>query len=221
MHHKERGAVSVEAIITLTIFIMFYMLLLSIIDIIRAQVVVQSAICETAKEISTYSYMLAKMGYFDLRQEASDSASGSSLNDVKDNFVSLTNTIGAGGSVDASELSQTIELLKGLTLKDFTGVAIDGAMEAGSNAAASLAARTLAKKYLKDAKGSLEYLEDMGIENGLEGLDFSQSHFPQSTGDTLRITVIYKIKILDYPLLEKLNLNQRVILNATTKVWGN
>ena len=222
MKKKEYGAITVEAVTTLFIFLMFFVMLLRMMTIIRTQVIIQSAICETAKELSTYSYVLSKAGYFDLRTQVSASAEEhNNLAELNKNYKSLVTTISDGGAISFDDFSAIIDILENLDVKDFTAPALNNVAENGSNKIAGLAARQLIKKYLQDGAGNTDYLEKAGVENGIEGLDFSLSHYPQSEGDELRITVTYKVKIVSIPFFEDISFDRKIALNATTRVWGN
>lgn len=59
---SESGAVSVEAAVSLTIFLIAILGLMMLATIIRAQAVMQNALNQTAREISGYFYLLDKFG---------------------------------------------------------------------------------------------------------------------------------------------------------------
>ena len=59
---EEKGSITLEASIFLVLFIVFYMMMMGLIQIVRAQVILQYAANETAREISQYSYVLTKTG---------------------------------------------------------------------------------------------------------------------------------------------------------------
>lgn len=222
MKNKEKGSITIEAISTLAIFVLFCVIMMGFADMIRAQIMIQSAITETAKEISTYSYILAKVGYFDIRQEISDSSEEhDALKKIKESYTGLVTTINDGKTVEASDFEELIDTLENLSVKDATAPALNIGAEKASDYFVSVASKKLVKKYLEDANGSTDYLKNLGVDGGYEGLDFSASHFPQGTDDTLRITVIYHVKIIDVPFFEDISFDRKVALNATTRVWGN
>jgi hypothetical protein len=224
MKKKESGMITVEAITTLIMFIMFFYILLMLVNIIRVQLLVQSAITETAKEISAYSYILSKAGYFEFGDEINASVeTNNGLAELKSNYSTLLNTLG-GESQDSdvvTDFNNLIDSLSSLEVKDFTSVGVNYIYDNGSDAVVALMAKLLTKKYLEDSNGSLAYLANMGIEGGYDALDFSQSHYPDSSGDTLRITVIYQVEIIDVPFFEDVGLDKKIVLNASTRVWGN
>ena len=59
---KNTGAVSIEATISLTAFIFFFMMLYDLLTVCITQAKINEAINNTAKEISQYSYIIGKTG---------------------------------------------------------------------------------------------------------------------------------------------------------------
>ena len=59
---KEQGALTVEAALFLSMFIVFFVSLMNLTDVVRTQVLIQNAVTQTAKELSQYSYILTKTG---------------------------------------------------------------------------------------------------------------------------------------------------------------
>ncbi len=60
--NNEQGSVSIEAAISLTAFVFFFLMIYSILTICRAQARIQVAINNTANEISQYSYVYGLSG---------------------------------------------------------------------------------------------------------------------------------------------------------------
>lgn len=75
---RERGAVTIEATISLTAFLFMFLMIYSLITICRAQAHIQVAIDNTAKEISQYSYLYGMTGI----QEAVDAVKESAASDA-------------------------------------------------------------------------------------------------------------------------------------------
>lgn len=63
---QNKGSLTVEASLIVVIFMAAFIALLSIINMIRAQVVIQNAANQAAKEIAQYTYILQKAGLADL-----------------------------------------------------------------------------------------------------------------------------------------------------------
>ena len=59
---NQKGALSIEAALILSIFIVGYVAITTAADFIRAQMIIQHGITQTAKEISAYCYLVSKTG---------------------------------------------------------------------------------------------------------------------------------------------------------------
>ncbi|HIU68187.1 MAG TPA: hypothetical protein IAC64_11995 [Candidatus Caccomorpha excrementavium] len=94
----EKGALFIEATLSLVTYFFFFLMLYSLIDLCRAQASIASALNQTAKEIAHYSYLYSLTGLNDSYQALSNSAQ-----DEKDSvseFVSDTDTfLGSVGEV--------------------------------------------------------------------------------------------------------------------------
>ena len=66
---SENGVVFIEATIALTAFMFFVVTLLSIVNVCYAQAKIGTALNETAKELSEYSYLYAVTGLNDLKRK--------------------------------------------------------------------------------------------------------------------------------------------------------
>ena len=65
----EKGAIVIEATLSLTFFMFLIVMLLSIVNICIAQAKIAVALNETAKEISQYSYMYTLTGINEIQAE--------------------------------------------------------------------------------------------------------------------------------------------------------
>ena len=104
---REKGALTVEACIALTIFLMVFVTILYIMRIVFAYGIMQHALNQTAKEFSTYSYYYAVSGMADINgQIQSSTAAGvASFDENVSNIVNVYDSFNTlGGSVkEASE----------------------------------------------------------------------------------------------------------------------
>ena len=74
---STKGALTVEACISLTMFLMVFVTILYIMRLVFAYGIIQHALNQTAKEFSTYSYYYAVSGMADINgQINSSTASG-------------------------------------------------------------------------------------------------------------------------------------------------
>ncbi len=215
MEHSECGAIAVEAITTLMIFILFFYILLSIMNVIRTQAIVQSAACETAKEISAYSYLLVRLGYFDDKDKADEDAADT--NKIIDNMGSLIEATNSGEAVDTDKITETVDLLKGTDMHDLTATIASAGLSQGSNAAFCGIISQMAPKYLPD-NGDPEYLKKLGIKDGK--LNYNNSVYSQGKGQPITVVITYEIDYAEVPLLD-IDFKSNIVVSATTRIWGN
>ncbi len=122
---KEKGSLTVEACISLTMFLMVFVTILYIMRIVFAYGIMQHALNQTAKEFSTYSYYYAVSGLADVNGQIQSSTAGgvSSFNENVTNIVNVYdsfNTLGgsvkeATSSASSGDLSGTISSLQSVS----------------------------------------------------------------------------------------------------------
>ena len=66
---RERGSLTVEAILFLIPFMCAFLTLVNMARFVQAEVVIHHAITQTAKQISTYSYVMTKTGMTSMMQQ--------------------------------------------------------------------------------------------------------------------------------------------------------
>lgn len=116
---SERGAVTIEATLSLTAFMFMFIMIYSIITICRAQAHIQVAINNTAKEISQYSYIYGLTGIDSSMQDFYKGASveqenvNGFISNVGDTFNSIqTGLSDAGSSIIEGDLNSLISTLE-------------------------------------------------------------------------------------------------------------
>lgn len=201
----ESGMMVVEAVLSFTVFIMVVSAIVYLITIFTLHNKVQYAINAAAHELSAYTYLYQALGVRDAdRQITSDGskyvgAIDDTANQIADTFNKIETLKG-----DASEISElnpdhiqkTINDLKaaGSSGKEsinkvknlvsnpndlLVGViymAFSAAETALKSVFASAASAVMVKKYLEQGdKDADAYLKSMGVKDGYDGLDFSQS----------------------------------------------
>lgn len=202
---NEKGSITLEASIFLVIFIVFYLIMMDFVQIARAQVILQYAANETAREISQYSYVLTKTGIVEKRvstssQAAAFTADAASLLDdieeVGEALVSGANVVGA-----AQNAGQHVQNFFGdsdaLLSNIFSLIKTQGA-DMLSNMVIESIVESVVEEQIENmsAKGADEYLEDMGIDGGMSGLDFSSSRWANASSGgmpELEVSIIYTI----------------------------
>lgn len=99
---KEKGSLTVEACLSLTIFLMVFLTILFLMRIVFAYGIVQHALNQTAKEFSTYTYYYAISGLADVDGaiKSSTAAGNAKFDESVSNVVSVYDSIGKlGGAV--------------------------------------------------------------------------------------------------------------------------
>ncbi len=202
---NEKGSITLEASIFLVIFIVFYLAIMDFIQIARAQVILQYAAAEAAREISQYSYVLTKTGIVEKRVGTSTQAAefmadaGSLLDDVK----AVGNAITDGGDVVGS-IQQA-----GNHANEFFG-APDALMDnifsliktMGADMLSDMAIEVIVEGIVEEqienmsSKSADEYLKDLGIDGGMAGLQFDDSKWANSSSGgmpELEVSIVYTI----------------------------
>lgn len=202
---SEKGGITLEASIFLVIFIVFYLAMMDLIQIARAQVILQYAANETAREISQYSYVLTKTGIVKKRLSTSTQAAAftadaaSLLDDVKqvgDMLLEGGDVVGA--AQQAGQHAQNFfDDPDALMNNIFSLIKTKGA-DILSDAVIEGIVKSVVEEQIENmsTKGADQYLMDLGIEDGMEGLNFNDSEWANNAnGDIpeLKVSIIYTI----------------------------
>lgn len=228
------GSVTLEAAVFLSMFILFSVVMMDLIQIARAQMILQYAINSAAKEISIYSYVLTKSGVTGKRAATSENAdacrgkAGELLNGLGEVQASLESgnpehVINAG-----TNLYSGLKQLTGEYGSDLEKLAQD-AVDVGKQQAADRVSAVLIESYVKprveecirlmserEADG---YLESLGILGGCASLDYSHSKWAaEKKGDLAVLEVV-----VEYPVEIKLGWihlpEKRFRVRAKTALW--
>ena len=260
MQKENKGSLTVEASIALIVFIFAFLSILYLCKFARAQVVLQHAVNQVAKEISQYSYLTNKLGIkndktkskemikdtdkiiseasnlISLINSEKDELEGVIVEDkdykinnyyddikiykkydeagnkIKDSYTKI------GGDLNAF-IGDAKEYLKDpkVLLNGFIAIAKDEIADfAVSKYIAAPLSSLLVQKYLPSGQASAdEYLLKLGIDRGLDGLNFDTSTIFKNESN-IDITLIYNMN-LKLPLFPEKNLCFRV--NASTVGW--
>lgn len=210
---RSAGSITLEATIFLTMFILFYVVMLDIIQIARAQLVLQYAVNEAAKEISVYSYVLTKGGITDKRAATSEQADAfkGKAGELIDGVLnvgavlqgqsegSLTEVVGGlyeTGEGLVNEYGENPEKL----VED--GLSVVKQWAAGEVSAAAIGA--IVKQRVEENveamsnKSADSYLKNLGVVGGTAGLDYSESKWAANKSGNLvelEAVVVYSVKI--------------------------
>ena len=243
---RELGSVTIEATIALTIFMFAFLGITSLSTLVRAESKVQYALNQTAKELSQYMYifhrgdtienptkpvdeLIKETGDFTnmIKNASKDVASSGSLfskDQVVDDLEGTINTVKndaqsileAGKSLAnkyKSVAENPTEVLN--AIYSIIGDEVENIVQ--SKIIAPVVANILMPKYLESGdKSANEFLEDMGVENGMSGLNFSLSSIMEDDR-TINLTVIYTVNY-KIPLIgeRKFTFKQ----TASTAAWS-
>ncbi len=260
MLKENKGSLTVEASLSLIIFIFAFLSILYLCKFAKAQVVLQHAVNQTAKEISQYSYITNKLGLKNDKTEGNktiedtDKMISEVVNLIKvvntekvriedldinrndiviDDYYDAIKTYKkydeAGNTIKDSyeNIEEATESLIGNAkeyLKDPKAL-LNGFVAIAKNEIADFAvskyiaapmSKLLIQKYLPtDSQSADMYLRRLGVDNGLDGLNFDTSTIFKD-GSNINITLIYNMS-LNIPLFPKKTLCFRI--NASTIGW--
>lgn len=235
----QKGSVSVEAAIFLTMFLMAFLTLINFARMTRAEVIIQHALNGSVMQVSQYGYLLSKSGIIGSMGAAADKAAQTKA-DINKVVSAVTDLAGAvenvsNGGITQDSVSGLIAAAdkvdgaagivegyfqnpKGL-LTGIAAVVSSGAQSSASRYLITRIAKEQVEEYLQQyTENPDEYLESMGVVGGLDGLDFRQTKLAVAGGaKDLNITVTFQYK---NNMFGNLDFGERkMILNASTRLW--
>lgn len=240
INKSEKGSATIEAIVSLSIFIFAFVAVYSIVNMCLVQAQIQQALNKSAKEISQYYYLVDKLNLTDTLSnglsEQSQAALGvldsfetvlSDGRDVADKVGETVNT------VNISNIQSSIDSIKGLetsakdlanTLgevannpfdyaKSFAALAAQNVAEDVKNKVAEMLARNMSKRHFEGVN-----LESMGVRGGYEGMNFGQSRILQKDNqEEIKLVVVYELELADFlPFDFSITISQ----SAKTRGWA-
>lgn len=243
---KERGAIVVEATISLTAFVFAIFTILSLVNIYYIQAKMSIALNSAAKEISQYSYLYYKFNIDDVEADLYDE-------DAQDARATAEDTIDGVGALMESLSNAESDLNSG----DFDALVAD--IESGAESVDSLVTM-YADKLADDPKGFIigmgkmagnelkeevkvilgqvlaktfmqknlkanenddpdAFLKRYRVVDGMDGLDFNYTALmAYGTSDQIQLVVTYDVQVI-----KLLNLDFKFTFRqcAQTTAWGN
>lgn len=192
--HKERkqdisrGSLTVEALLFLVPFIMAFCTLINAARFVQAEMLIHHAVAQTAKQISTYSYVLTKAGISERMQRT---------NGKSEQF--LVTVEEAAGSVEGfvNAVSDMNALARGV----FSLAKSKGEQAIMTRVVGMLSEKNIESELSLMSSDPDEFLKNMGIVGGMSGLDFSKSKWISNAdgkGD-IQIVVTYTMKNVLFP----------------------
>lgn len=212
---RQNGSITVEAATILFIFLFAMLALMSIMNMVRSQVVIQNALNQSAKEVSQYSYILYRFGYFDYVNNMAENendfdekvnkyANPANAQEAKDNLIGLMKKFNNDGGSEILD-----EVVKGCFAK-----ASNYATENAENFVFQNMAKSAMDDYV-DSVGGDEYLKKIGIKDGKAGLKYSGTY---DKDNSIVICVDYKMS-LKFPFID-VEFSKPVHLTAVTAAWA-
>ncbi len=201
------GSITIEASLALPIFICGYLLIISLISIIRIESTVQYAVNQSAKEISQYCYVADR-----LASTSVIDCSDSSLNDIITSVINFSGIM-QDESADVDD-PETGSVIKSLTMM----VSNPAANEMiGSKITDSLC-RRLVRGYITENKSEADkYLMKLGGIT-MDDIDFRYSDILKD-GRSVNITAIYNVRLNTFGLLGDKGFTFTLKNSAHTAAW--
>ena len=240
---KEKGSVVIEATLSLSFFMFFVVLLLTIINMCIAQSKIGVALNESAKEFSEYGYLYSLTGFKKLQQTNYDLAEGaitdidsaiSGLEDAKealDTIAGMPSSEDSWADMQSAEDSADSAAKKYETIynnfKDNPGSYVIGLVRVAGNegyewfkgATGGAVVKGLMYKHLKKSSESDvdTYLSRLNVVDGIDGLDLGSSSIFTNGSDDITFVCKYKLRI--FRLLET-DFTFNMCQVAQTKAWS-
>lgn len=188
---KNRGSITVETLIGLTLFIMFFVIMLNYINIAFVQIRIQHALANTSCELSVMSYMGTKA------KERGGTASG-------DDYMS---TIMHKESRDGTFriYTQDSNMWRKLYMLGENPELLDEMIA------------KLMDDYLTQCINRDAYLKGQGVAGGIDGLHYDLSEYNPDAG-YIRVSVYYKYRIVNLPFLNA-GIDVNIFQNSTSRLW--
>jgi len=234
---ERRGSLTVECLLFLIPVMCAFFTLVNVSRYIQAEMVIHHAITQTAKQISVYSYVLTKTGISERIQgtarksEKFKTTTAETIDSVT-SFVDAVGGLGNGMDIPA-QVNQVIDT--GQTAYDsvteyfsdpkeiLSGVLAIAKAE-GEKMILTYVTGCIARGCIRESLGRItddpdRYLEQLGVVDGMEGLDFSQSEWMANTEGkpNVEITVTYTMRNLMFPQFDFGEHQYRVC--ASTSIW--
>lgn len=177
----EKGMMTVEVVVGLTIYVAFFVILLNFLNVIYIRQKFQAALKPVALQISRE---------YEVNKELQVMASQGAVDKFK----------------ELEELRSMYD--------------IEYAYEPSNDWVTYAAERF----YLNIAEYenddiSVEYLEDMGIVGGVDGLSFGSSSIDEDGNGTVDLTLKYRIRIVNLPFFEGAGIDVSIEQHACTSLW--
>lgn len=208
---NERGAVIIEATLSLTFFLFAILTLYSMFHVCLAQARISAALNSSAKEISQYTYLYELTGAN--QKQANLAANGGQAATVmSDNFSEINNLYDALSGI-GNGISSIVSSSD--NAESFAYYALNQGVEGLKAAVAGEIAELLMKKHF--GSNPDKFLGRLGIEGGMSNLDFSKSRlFTDGEDADIQLNVQYEVTVVK---LLDIDMKMKFELCAKTRAW--
>ncbi len=241
-NRSERGSFTIEAILSLSIFMFAFVTIVSLATIAKVESTTQYAIDQVAKEISQYYYIAERVGVantgtegveeiddavqaiFDFADKSSNVASNYSSTTAADLGTMIENMPQISNDVhEVSAAAENVYNSFGPIFEDPKGIVSSLATmmvkQVGNELITKVIAQPLCKalvpKYITSNGDADAILEKMGVVDGLDGLDFRMSSF-LSDQRSINVVVVYQIKVNGFGIFDDTLVIKQT---ASTAAW--
>lgn len=245
MRKNEKGAASIEATISLTIFVFVIMAIYMLINYCLVQSKVSYAINTTAKEMSQYSYFYHVFGLDDLdgklangKTQAVETFSSfnkllgdskAEINEIQENPTDYFGSVIKGEKTE--DLQDVYKQIQDVSsnisdvvndpvefMKSMASLAGEEVWEhVKSNVIAAPLAKGMTRRHFGNSSESADaYLEALGVVGGYDGLNFNMTTMFENASDDIKIVVYYN---LDLATVFPFDLNVSICQQASTRAW--
>lgn len=202
--HSQRGAIIVEASISLTVFMFAIFTLLSLIQMAYVQSRMTVALSCATKEMAQYAHV-----FYVTEMDTALASSGGKSSELFKKVAELLQNVGGDLGTVSDELGQFVTE---------TGNAIDG--DSLGDMLKSAAGQAIIEQMMKSnlVTGTSDSAEDFMHRNRIENLDFMQSKILEGGTKDLFIRATYEIKVIH---LLNLDYSFQMSTWAYAKAWGD
>ena len=243
---NEQGAIAIEAVLGITVFLLAMISIMFVSLIVRVEARMQYAADQTAKEISSYYYVVDAVGLTKyIGKSIADSKEIEDLNNAINGIIDFSGDVKNASSMDikidtpenavntvkegketaqqlyasASNMYDQIKVLGEDPIGNLKAVLQLFGQSAAQRFLAPFLCKALLPKYISSGGESAdEYLKKYGVVDGVDGLNYDQSCFLFDDGRTIRVVVIFKLntKSLTFGLIDTDMVFRQV---AVTAAW--
>lgn len=214
----QKGSLTVEALLFLIPFMCAFFTLINAARFVQSEMLIHHAITQTAKQVSTYSYVLTKSEISKTIQ-ATTKKSEQFKTDTEKAVTSVTDFLEAMDGIGSGDIVSEVENVirtgnhASDTVKEYfkdPDAVLAGVLTLAKSGMEqhmlTMVVGAITQTNVENAISKISdnpdaYLKNIGIVDGVEGLDFSKSKWlSEAEGKgNIQIVVTYKLKNLLFP----------------------